>query len=282
MGIIASRQRGSEDLEGRINPGRRKRPSARSPDRETPSVRRRRRGSRTRSLSPFGERLVSAATRDLRVAPLFNLGPRKPLVRLRILQYMSIVHMKRKIAHHVALIRDEDTVSERQLDEIGVLMKEYIGAIRDLKFMLEPTSQYARTANFLKDFFYLERKHDSAVLLDTYLDKIPAPPRELFDISIPEYSGFGGFSYKSDEQEQNLEAYFGRFFAAVLSGVALIGPMLFMKLYNDLLAQLVTASVCVLIVGGVLSTLEEVAKKDVVALTAGYAAVLVVFIGANS
>ena len=148
--------------------------------------------------------------------------------------------------------------------------------------MLEPTSRFTRTDKFLRDFFYITRDRDSAVLKSEGMLANRWLDRETFDIIVPEYAGHAGYYGNLDREHAKTEAFLGRLAAAVLSGLALIGPMLIMKLAGGLLVQLVVASVCVLLLGGVLSFLEEMDKKDVVAATAAYAAVLVVFVGTSS
>jgi hypothetical protein len=67
-------------------------------------------------------------------------------------------------------------------------------------------------------------------------------------------------------------AFFGR--------VALIAPMLIMTLHSTRLTALLTTSVFVTFVAGVLAwSMEDAQNKDIVAATAAYAAVLVVFVG---
>lgn len=152
--------------------------------------------------------------------------------------------------------------------------------------MLEPTSRFARTSSLLRNQFYINMKNDSAILEceglidEDYLQK--RFPKGGYDVLVPEYAGYGGYSDRHDTEDQRWREFLGRFLVAILTGLSLIAPMLFMKLYDNLIAQLVTASAAVLILGSILAYLEEMQKKDVVAGTAAYAAVLVVFIGTSS
>jgi len=152
--------------------------------------------------------------------------------------------------------------------------------------MLEPTSKFSRTASFLRSQFYINMKADSAILeyegiVDPeYLES--RFPNYGYDVPVPEYAGYGGFTHKRDTQGQLSRQFWGRLWVAILTGLSLIAPMLFMKLYDNLLAQLITASVAVLLLGAILAYLEEMQKKDVVGATAAYAAVLVVFVGTSS
>ena len=69
---------------------------------------------------------------------------------------------------------------------------------------------------------------------------------------------------------------------ALFGGVALVAPMLIMRLHPTELTTLLTTSLCVLGVGVVLAWfMKDAAKKDILAATAAYAAVLVVFVGTS-
>ncbi|KAM7190492.1 hypothetical protein V8F33_009475 [Rhypophila sp. PSN 637] len=219
---------------------------------------------------------------DRRISVLLETGrpgrhgrsPKEPVVRLRVLQYMSIIHMKRLLAREVALMSERRHVTDSQMERVKELMSDYVRALRDLQYMLEPTSRFARTASFLRDQFYINMENDSAILESERLIHEDYPfPRKGYDVPV----GDGGFSHTIDNRLE----FLGRLRVAVLTGLSLIVPMLFMKLYNNLIAQLVTASTAVLIFGAISAYLEEMQKKDVVAGTAAYAALLVVFIGTS-
>ncbi|KAK5047299.1 hypothetical protein LTR84_006821 [Exophiala bonariae] len=69
---------------------------------------------------------------------------------------------------------------------------------------------------------------------------------------------------------------------ASFSGLTLLIPTLIMVLHPGIITALVTTSVFVLVVGVILSTLmTDADPKDVVAATAAYTAVLVVFVGTS-
>lgn len=74
-----------------------------------------------------------------------------------------------------------------------------------------------------------------------------------------------------------------RFAMALFGGVALIAPMLVMTLHPTQTTSLVTVSVATLLFALILAVFaKETAGKDVLAATAAYAAVLVVFIGTST
>jgi hypothetical protein len=73
-----------------------------------------------------------------------------------------------------------------------------------------------------------------------------------------------------------------RLFMAALGGLALVGPMVIMSLWGTKTVRLATTAACVAIVAVILARfMYESQPKDVLAVTAAYAAVLVVFVGAT-
>ena len=78
-----------------------------------------------------------------------------------------------------------------------------------------------------------------------------------------------------------LKTLVGRFIVALLGGVALIGPMLLMVLHNDQTTKLATTSVAVFLVAAFMAMYSTAPPEILVSVVAAYAAVLVVFVGAN-
>lgn len=68
---------------------------------------------------------------------------------------------------------------------------------------------------------------------------------------------------------------------ALLGGIALVGPMLLMVLHNDQTTKLATTSVAVFLVAAFMACYSKASPEIVVSVVAAYAAVLVVFVGAN-
>ncbi len=78
------------------------------------------------------------------------------------------------------------------------------------------------------------------------------------------------------------EALYARLIMALGGGFALVVPMLIMVLHPTLLTTLLTTSCFVLAVGVCLAVVMiDSEPKDIIACTAAYAAVLVVFVGAG-
>jgi len=81
---------------------------------------------------------------------------------------------------------------------------------------------------------------------------------------------------------KKLAQFFSRLAMALFGGLALIVPMLIMSLHQSRLTALVTTSVFVIAVGAILAWwMDDAQDKDIVAATAAYAAVLVVFVGVS-
>jgi VIT1/CCC1 family predicted Fe2+/Mn2+ transporter len=92
----------------------------------------------------------------------------------------------------------------------------------------------------------------------------------------------GGFRNR-DNITQQRQALLLRLGSAVLGGIALVGPMLLMELHKSFATSLVTVSVAVMIIGvGIALFIPDAKPRDVVVAVAGYAAVLVVFVGTSS
>jgi hypothetical protein len=76
--------------------------------------------------------------------------------------------------------------------------------------------------------------------------------------------------------------HLARFIIAFASGTWLIVPMLIMSLHKSLTTSLVTTSVAVVLLAVFLSFVIRTTNSETIFMTAAYAAVLVVFIGAGS
>lgn len=92
-----------------------------------------------------------------------------------------------------------------------------------------------------------------------------------------------GWSRHERLRAEELQRYLGRLGMGVLGGLAIIVPMLIMVLHNTLPTTLVTTSLATLLFAVVLAWSGQPREPEgVLAATATYAAVLVVFIGATS
>ena len=85
------------------------------------------------------------------------------------------------------------------------------------------------------------------------------------------------------ESRQRKHAFTERLTMALFGGIALIGPVLIMTLHPSQVISLVTISVATILFALCLAVFaNSTAGKDVLAATAAYAAVLVVFLGTSN
>lgn len=95
--------------------------------------------------------------------------------------------------------------------------------------------------------------------------------------------GFRELDQRGRTLRAQKKAFTERVFMAMFGGVALIGPMLIMTLHPSRDTSLITVSVATFVFAIALAFgARDSAGKDVLAATAGYAAVLVVFVGTST
>ena len=130
---------------------------------------------------------------------------------------------------------------------------------------------------------------------DKYL-RLPHSPRDelrkFLMRSLPRT-----FTYSDEEKEKRSEEYFLRktplhvsksvdkiaqFLLALVGGASLIVPMLIMSFHASKKKSLITVSVATFVFSFVLSMSLRLQNNDVLAATAAYAAVLVVFVGTST
>jgi VIT1/CCC1 family predicted Fe2+/Mn2+ transporter len=145
--------------------------------------------------------------------------------------------------------------------------------------MLEPPSENPRTSEVLRELLFISHSRDKAILVGAGLAHPPPTGKDL-KVVVPEYTGYRGRDHLHDTESERPFAFLSRFKMALFGGLALIVPMLIMKLHTTLLTQLLTTCLFVLFVAVVLAYfLKGAETKDVLGATAAYAAVLVVFVG---
>ena len=140
-----------------------------------------------------------------------------------------------------------------------------------------------RTLDFEKDPFKLVT---SKALDDKIIEEagIPLPVgrdhlQKPYDFISPQLPGD---SRAHIIRQREVEAIVKRFGVALVGGMALLIPMLIMVLHKDLLTTLLTVSVAVIIFSVLVAIYSHQTTSEILTLTAAYAAVLVVFVGASS
>jgi hypothetical protein len=89
---------------------------------------------------------------------------------------------------------------------------------------------------------------------------------------------------REEKRKKQAEAFWHtarRFGMAITSGMALIIPVIVMTLTEGLVASLVTTGVATILFAIFVTWYSDANEKDIVAATAAYAAVLVVFVGTS-
>lgn len=93
----------------------------------------------------------------------------------------------------------------------------------------------------------------------------------------------GLISKKKEAEDEKKSLFLSRLAMALFGGLALIVPMLIMTLHQTKLTTLLTTSLFVAVVAVALAWwMEDAQNKDIIAATAAYAAVLVVFVGSGT
>ena len=157
-----------------------------------------------------------------------------------------------------------------------------MSALRNLKFLLERPSEDDRIANFLRNLQYINARDDPAILLASNILQ-PESLKKKTGLKVSEYTGWNGYRHHEDTDRQKFDRFVRRLLTALFGGLALIAPMLIMRLHPTLLTQLLTTSLFILAFGCTLAWfLENADESFIAAASAAYAAVLVVFVGASS
>jgi len=95
--------------------------------------------------------------------------------------------------------------------------------------------------------------------------------------------GYRELDIRGREERERKKAFTERLIGAMFGGLALIGPMLIMVLKPSRDTSLITVSVATFLFAiSVAVGAQDSLGKDVLAATAAYAAVLVVFVGTSS
>lgn len=101
-------------------------------------------------------------------------------------------------------------------------------------------------------------------------------PLDLDNLWLP------GGSRSSAQSQIRSRNVWERFMWALLGGLALVGPMLLMVLRKDLATTLTVTSVATLAFALCAAALTDKTSLELTGATAGYAAVLVVFVGVSA
>ena len=200
-------------------------------------------------------------------------------------------------------LRNYETLSQHAQSDIPVDAK-FVGFLAEATVHLDPLDPFPVGARFLKR---LERYSRVQQLIDILVVSHPLTSGILWSTityslqnflytngsSLPQMAieylennvgklGFRELDQKGREERARKNAFTQRIIMAMYGGAALIGPMLIMTLHPSKNTNLITVSVATFLFALVLAFVaRDSAGKDVLASTAAYAAVLVVFVGTS-
>jgi len=87
----------------------------------TPHIKRR----RSRQVNFYQRLLTASITPHDKAAPLYANGYGSPTIRVRALQHMTVIHLKRVLAGEVAEMMQRETTSVEQMDRIRKTLERY-------------------------------------------------------------------------------------------------------------------------------------------------------------
>ncbi|KAK4104368.1 hypothetical protein N658DRAFT_492465 [Parathielavia hyrcaniae] len=197
-------------------------------------------------------------------------------VNLAALQRIVICMIQKQLVDNVGAMVSNGTfvgLDAAHLCQVKVLLAEYSQAVRNWDLMVG----YAAKAghNLSKDPFLLSSEERLSYELMRSAGLLGLPFADSY-----EHEGNARLPL-GQRRNATIGAVLGRFVVALLGGVALIGPMLLMQLHNDLTTKLATTSVAVFLVAAFMALYSTGPPEVIVSVVAAYAAVLVVFVGAN-
>ncbi|KAF2271722.1 uncharacterized protein EI97DRAFT_446390 [Westerdykella ornata] len=179
------------------------------------------------------------------------------------LHHMNLHYFEVELACELADIVKKKDTDRDQLLRIRTKLRGYSAAIEDYKRVLKHWQQPFRGE------LTAYHKH---ILPQDFRDLIKDNHRCSWDNAyIPLRS--------NNPWAANL---FGRVMAAIFGGVALIAPVLVMTVPDAPVKQLVTTSIAVVIAAIGLALVSQGSWRDILGITAAYAAVLVVFVGTGT
>ncbi|KAI4863252.1 hypothetical protein F4820DRAFT_427783 [Hypoxylon rubiginosum] len=179
--------------------------------------------------------------------------------------------------------KEPDASDQREKDrQVDELLQRYADAVRNYE-TLSQTIEFKENLlyEFLggkQEFKVIKRANDNQWNVPLWLARITPPSSTLIRYSVGPL-GFRELDKGRLSQRRILGRIKSRLHMAVLGGVALIAPVLLMTLKPTLVVNLVTASISTMIFAVIMVIFAaDASGKDVLASTAAYAAVMVVFI----
>ncbi|KAI1451625.1 hypothetical protein F4805DRAFT_471513 [Annulohypoxylon moriforme] len=171
-------------------------------------------------------------------------------------------------------------------NEVDELLQRYTDAVRNYE-TLSQTIQFHENPSYeflgrVQGIRIHERRHD--VQSNQSLSWL-FEPKTTFSVGSWQRTplGFRELDKGNESQRFILEGIWSRLHMAVIGGVSLIAPVVYMTLRPSRVGNLVAASISTAVFAIILVIFAvDASGKDVLASTAAYAAVMVVFIGSSS
>ncbi|KAK5126614.1 hypothetical protein LTR85_009548 [Meristemomyces frigidus] len=201
-------------------------------------------------------------------------APKKCVLNVATMQSMVIQTYQREIIE-----AGKELLDGQMSVMLPQLMHNYCNALRDMDYMQEKAANgFDNDPFLLMTSKQMERElmQDHGLLdhLDSHDDLPPS-----LDEEDPRLPGVGRTARIHAAQ---LENRFNKLYSALGGGLALIVPMIIMRLETGTVSCLVTTSGCVLIFSLVIAYRSNMRPNDILAVTAAYTAVLVVFVGTTT
>ncbi|PNP42175.1 hypothetical protein TGAMA5MH_05857 [Trichoderma gamsii] len=254
----------------------------------------------------LSERILSLLGHDARVARLLPSSESIVVLSFRALQLRRIAELQDDLLRISAVMGDKNDTTEEERRTIDEALSAYAQAIRNYETLSDnaaPTVPHSATfigslqalnmtsssnshfASILPPSFEREREFHH------YREGIYRALGSMADMNVRNGvidEAIGPVGFREIDQAGRIhrakrKAFTTRLVFALLGGISLIGPILIMTLHASTTTSLITVSVATFIFALVMALFAtDVGGKDVLAATAAYAAVLVVFIGTST
>ncbi|KAK5115432.1 hypothetical protein LTR85_009892 [Meristemomyces frigidus] len=236
------------------------------------------------TLAQLQRRLFDAGKNEVFATLTRSHDPTKPktaVLNIATLQHMALQQFQYEIARYVSVMYHSGQFHTEMegYKPLNDLLSKYCDAVRNLDYMKKcALGGHEKDAFLMKSSRSLERKIMVTVGLVPH-HVLPAGPLPLpRDAHCPKLRDMG-------RNEANRAAYekqrLLRFAMAGFGGLLLIVPMLTMAEVPGKIASLTTTCVAILVFAALISWFTNLGPNEVLATTAAYAAVLVVFVGTS-
>ncbi|KAK4545412.1 hypothetical protein LTR36_002762 [Oleoguttula mirabilis] len=201
-------------------------------------------------------------------------APKKCVLNVATMQSIVIQTYQREITE-----AGKELLDGQMSVMLPQLLHNYCNALRDMDYMQEKAANgFDNDPFLLMTSKQMERElMQDHGLLDHVDSRDDLPPS--LDEEDPRLPGVGRTARIHAAQ---LENRFNKLYSALGGGLALIVPMIIMRLETGTVSCLVTTSSCVLIFSLVIAYRSNMRPNDILAVTAAYTAVLVVFVGTTT